>query len=365
LVNNVIDYIILEEREKMNPSLKKGSRGKLVALFAIGAFLLAACSGTTSSTESTSEAEATEASSDIKVAFVSQIEGIPYFAGMKAGGEQAAKDLGITYTHTGPAKADSTEQVKIFDNLIAQGYSAIAVSPLDPTSIANSIKNAQDAGIRVATSDADASSTTREVFVAQASDEGLGSTVMDALATAMGSEGEYGIVSGGADWATGNAWIDAAQKRAASTYPNMKLVGDIRYTSDTAQALQEAQNLMTKFPNLKGIIAVPSTAVPGVSQAVENANMIGKVAVTGFGSPKTAGPFLESGAMTSTVLWDVKALGYLTVWALYQMALGNEFAAENTVPGFDKPVTYDSATKILLLGDPTIFTKDTYKNYDF
>jgi len=348
----------------MRSILKKNNRKSLIAIAAVGVLFLSACSGATTSEESTG-GSTEPAAEEIKVAFVSQIEGIPYFAGMKTGGERAAKDLGITYTHTGPAKADSTEQVRIFDNLVAQGYSAIAVSPLDPTSIANSMSKAQAAGIYVATSDADAPSTTREVFVAQASDEGLGATVTDALATAMGSEGEFGIVSGGADWATGNAWVEAALKRAASTYPNMTLVGDIRYATDTALALQEAQNLMTKFPDLKGIIAVPSTAVPGVSQAVENAGKIGKVSVTGFGSPNTAGPFLESGAMTSTVLWDVEALGYLTVWALYQMAMGNEFAAVNTIPGLDAPVTYDSTTKILLLGEPTIFTKANYKDFDF
>jgi rhamnose transport system substrate-binding protein len=301
----------------------------------------------------------------IKVAFVSQIEGIPYFAGFKAGGDQAAKDLGIVYTHTGPAKVDSTEQIKIFDNLVAQGYNAIAISPLDPTSIANSMDKAKAAGVHVATSDADAPNTVREVFVAQAVDDGLGKTVMDAMATGMKSSGQFGIVSAGADWATGNAWIKAALAQAKAKYPKMQFVGGIRYTSNTAQALQEAQNLMTKYPNLKGIIAVPSTAVPGVGKAIENAKKIGKVVETGFGSPKTAAPFLKSGAMCSTVLWDVKALGYLTVWAMYQLATNKPFAAENTVPGFPKPVQYFPATKMLLLGTPTIFTKLTYMNYDF
>jgi rhamnose transport system substrate-binding protein len=114
----------------------------------------------------------------------------------------------------------------------------------------------------------------------------------------------------------------------------MVFVGGIRHSLDSAEALREAQNLITAFPDLKGIIAVPSTAVPGVAQAVQNADKIGKIAVTGFGSPKTAGPFLKSGAMTSTVLWNVEDLGYLTVWALVQLAEGNKFAASNTVPGF-------------------------------
>jgi rhamnose transport system substrate-binding protein len=301
----------------------------------------------------------------IKIAFISQIEGIPYYVGFKNGGLQAAKDLKITYTHTGPVTIDSAEQVKMVGNFIKQKYSAIVVSPLDPTSIANSLAKAKAAGIHVGTSDADAPKSVREVFVAQADDVELGQAVMGALADPMGGTGEYGIVSAGADWATGNAWINAATKFQAAKFPNMKLVGGIRYTKNTAEALQEAQNLMTQFPNLKGIIAVPSTAVPGVSKAVENANMIGKVSVTGFGSPKTAAPFLESGAMTSTVLWDVTALGYLTVWAMYQIATGKKFLTKNKVPGFKDPVAYNPKTKRLLLGKPVVFTKADYKNYNF
>lgn len=335
-----------------------------VALLASGALLLSGCS--TTSTSSTEAGTTAAASADgVKVAFVSQVEGIPYFNGFKTGGEKAAKDLGISFTQTGPAKADSTEQVKILDGLVAQKYDAIAVSPLDPTSINSSLAAAAEAGVKVATSDADAPDSARQVFVSQASDADLGSTVMDQLAEAVGKSGEYGIVSGSADTATFNNWIAAAQERQESAYPDMKLVGGIRYTTDTAQALQEAQNLMTANPDLKGIIAVPSTAIPGVAQAVQNAGAIGKVAVTGFGSPKTAAEFLESGAMTSTVLWNVEDLGYLTVWALDQLVEGKEFQASNTVSGLDSPVTYDAASKTLLLGKPTVFTKENYADYDF
>lgn len=340
-----------------------------IALAAAAALVLSACTSvpTTSGSPAPagSESAAPAPGGDVKVAFVSQIEGIPYFNGFKAGGERAAKDLGITYTQTGPATTNSAEQVKILDGLVSQQFDAIAVSPLDPTSINSSMAAAAAAGVKMATSDADAPDSAREVFVSQATDAALGGAVMDEIAKAMGETGQFGIVSGGADTATFNNWIDAALARQKEKYPNMELVGGIKYTTDTANALQEAQNLMTAFPEIKGIIAIPSTAIPGVAQAVQNNNAIGKVAVTGFGSPKTAGEFLESGAMTSTVLWDVEALGYLTVWALNQLVEGKSFEASNSIPGLKQPATYDAATKTLLLGEPSVFTKENWAEYDF
>lgn len=337
------------------------NRNRLAASAAIiGALILVGCT-TTPGTGSTGD----NSDGGIRVVMVTQLEGIPYFAGFKAGADAAAADLGISYTQTGPSKVDSAEQVKILDNLVSQGYDAIAVSPLDPTSINTSIKNARADGIAIATSDADAPDSERQVFVSQASDEALGGTVMDALADGMGGSGQFAIVSGSADTATFNNWIAAAQDRLAEKYPDMELVGGVRHALDSAAALTEAQNLITAFPDLKGIIAVPSNAVPGVGQAVTNAGKIGQIAITGFGSPKTAAPFLESGAMTSTVLWDVSKLGYLTVWALNKIAAGEDFDAVNEVKGFDEPVTYDAATKTLLLGTPQVFTKADYADYDF
>lgn len=324
------------------------------------AMALTGCSTTPSSTSS-----GPSSSKKVKVAFVSQIEGIPYFNGFHDGAQREANLLGVSYTQVGPAKVDSAQQVQILDNLVPQGYAAISISPLDPTSINNSIKKAQGAGVKVATSDADAPASSRSVYVSEASDEDLGAAVMDQIAKATGGSGEFGIISGQANVASFNAWINAAKNEQALKWPKMKLVGGIQYTTDTAGALTAAQNLMTSNPNLKGIIAVPSTAVPGVGQAITTAGKIGKVSFTGFGSPQTSGPFLKSGAMSSSVLWNVNDLGALDVWAMDQLVKGIPLKADNIVPGFPDKIKYDSSTKILLLGKPTIFTKDNYSKYNF
>ena len=299
------------------------------------------------------------------MAFIPQIIGIPYYAGFEAGAQKAAAEFGVEFKMSGPATANSAEQLRIFESLVQQGYDAISISPLDPTSINSAITKAREKGVVVTTSDADAVTSDRQVFVSQATDEDLGFTVMDSLAEQMGKKGQFGIVSGAPDTASLDAWAKFIQERAKSEYPDIEFVGGVRNATDSALALKEAQNLMTAFPDIKGIVAVPSTAVPGVSQAVQNAGKAGKVAVIGYGSPKTAGPFIESGVMKETVLWDVPELGYLTVWANQQLVEGKSFKAENTVPGIDRPISYDDATKTLLLGPPKIFDKSNYAQFDY
>jgi rhamnose transport system substrate-binding protein len=203
------------------------------------------------------------------------------------------------------------------------------------------------------------------VFVAQATDEGLGDTIIDEMVKRVGPDAKIGIVSGEATASNLNAWIAVMQKRAKDKYPKLTLLPP-QFAGGTAErAAQLATDLITANPDLKGIIAVASTTCPGVAQAIETAGKIGKVIGTGYCSPNTVRSYLKSGAIGYSVLWDPTALGYLTVWAGKQLIDGKPFAAENQVPGFAKPVTYDDKTKILLLGDPAIFTKDNVDKFNF
>lgn len=300
-----------------------------------------------------------------RIGFIPQIEGIPYYDGFAQGAQAAAEEFGATYEQTGPATVSSPDQLRIFESLVAQGFDAIAISPLDPTSINASINSAVADGTPVLTSDADSADSDRQVFVAQALDQDLGYALMDDLARQVGETGQIGIVNGIPDTASLDAWVDAMLERMESEYPDMELVGGVRNTEDSEDALREAQDLMTAFPDIVGIVGVPSTAVPGVSQAVQNADRAGDIAVIGYGSPNTARPFIESGVMETTVLWNVEDLGYLTVWAAIELIEGRELQASNDVPGFDSPVEYDAETGILLLGPPTIFDASNVDDFDF
>ena len=122
---------------------------------------------------------------------------------------------------------------------------------------------------------------------------------------------------------------------------------------------------MVKNSDLKAIIAVASSNIAGACQAVEQAGKIGQVTVIGYGSPATVKPYMDKGIMKNSILWDAKALGYLTCWAGVQLVNGVEFQAENNVPGFEKPVRFFKDSGILLLGEPLIITPENVNNFDF
>jgi len=155
------------------------------------------------------------------------------------------------------------------------------------------------------------------------------------------------------------------QQRVKEKYPRINLLAP-QFAGGTAQrAFQIATDLMTANPDLKGLIAVASTTCPGVAQAIESAGKGGQVIGTGYGSPNTVRQYLKSGAFGFSVLWNPRDLGYLTVWAGKQLIDGKQFTESNDVPGLSKPVKYDAATKVLLLGPPTVFTKENVDQFKF
>ena len=250
-------------------------------------------------------------------------------------------------------------------NLINQGVGAVAVSVLDASSLAPVVQAAKAKGVKLFTSDSDAPKSGRAVYVAQATDEGLGYTIIDELVKRVGDDAKIGIVSGEATASNLNAWIGLMRQRAKEKYPKLKLLAP-QFAGGTAErAAQIASDMMTANPDLKAIIAVASTTCPGVGQAIETAGKVGKVIGTGYCSSNTARSYIKSGSFGFSVLWDPSALGYLTVWAGKQLIDGKPFAASNTVPGMDHPVSYDAKTGVLLLGEPAVFTKDNVDKFNF
>ena len=300
----------------------------------------------------------------LQIAFIPKLVGIPYFNAMEKGGNQAAKDLGVTFVYTGPTTADSAAQIQIVDNLITKGVDAISVAPDDPAAISPILKKALDKGIKVYTSDTDAPDSVRTVFVDQALADDIGNTTMDELAGAMGGAGEYAIVSCGPTAQNLNAWIEIEKKRQTAKYPQMKLVA-LKYAGeDVQQGISVARDLITAFPNLKGLIGQCSTSAPAVAEAVTQMNKVGRVFATGISVPSLMRKYVKSGAVKSFVLWDPVKLGYLTVWAGQQLVAGKTFQPVNNVPSIGS-VKYLAQDKILLLGPPTVFQAKNVDNFDF
>lgn len=329
---------------------------KVGTIFAVIVMVLAMSLGAASA--------ARPAAKKIVIAFVPKLINIGYFNAMLLGGNNAAKALGVSFDYEGPTTADAALQVKTIKQLIAKHVDAIAVAPDDPAVVAPALQQAEAQGIKTFTADTDAPGTVRRVFVNQALSDQIGASTIDALAGAMGMQGDWAIDSCGPAAQNLNSWIAIEKSRAAKMYPKMHFIGTVYSGEDIAKAVADSKDLITGHPTLKGIIGQCSTSAPGAAKAITDLHKIGKVYATGISVPSLMRPYVKSGAVKSFVLWNPVNLGYLTVWAGVQLVKGIPFKADNMVPGIGH-VVYNAAAKMLILGPPTVFDKSNIDKFSF
>jgi len=254
--------------------------------------VLALCTGLLVGCQQTGDSGGdTGASSDesvIRIAMLPKLKGISYFTSCAQGAEEAAAELdNVELIYNGPTTASADKQAQMIDKWRLQGVDVIAVAPNDPAVISESLSKAREAGITVITWDADALPKDREFFVNQASAKAIGAGMVDIMAKDLGGEsasGEVAIISATATAANQNIWMEHMQNRL-NDYPGLKLVATKYPGEDQNLAFQDSQDLIKKFPGLKGIFGISSVSFPGAAEAVKQSGKTGDILVTGVSTP--------------------------------------------------------------------------------
>lgn len=325
----------------------------------------AASDAATTAAAASSASTASAASKDYKIVVMPKLVGITYFEAARKGVEQAAQDLGVNATFTGPSAADAAEQVSMIQDLISQGVDAIAVSANDAASLTPVLKQAREAGIKILDWDSPAEESVVDLSVKEIDYQQYAEATWDELVKAMGTdEGEYAILTSTLTAGTCNEWIKFGEDYAAQKYPKLKLVTDPVCTNENVQeAYTKTQDLITTYPDLKGIIGFSSPAPIGAGQAVSEAGKQDTISVVGSAMPNDARTYVHEGAIDSVLLWEPAKLGYLTVYLSKYLLDGGQIKdGDMEVPNFG---TITITGKKIIMGKPTIFTADNIDNYDF
>jgi simple sugar transport system substrate-binding protein/rhamnose transport system substrate-binding protein len=290
-----------------------------------------------------------------------KLVGIPYFNASETGAIQAGKDLGINVIYTGPTTADAAEQVRMLEDYISRGVDAICVAPNDAAALTPVLRKAKAAGIKVLDWDTSADPSVVDYSVHQIDDQVFGELYFDELVKVIGPTGDYAIITGGLSAANLNTWIDAGQAYAKTKYPGLNLVTDKVPTDEKQQvAYQKTLDLITAYPTLKGILGYSTPAPIGAAQAVQEKGST--IAVVGSAMPTDSGPYLEDGSLTASLLWDPGKLGYLTVVLANNLLKGQAPTDGQDIPNVGK---IQVNGKNIVMGPPTVFTKENYKQFAF
>ncbi|PRX17479.1 monosaccharide ABC transporter substrate-binding protein (CUT2 family) [Orenia metallireducens] len=266
------------------------------------------------------------AQSEEKVfAVVPKLVSHPYFKLSAEGMEQAAKDLNVDARFVGPQKADAAKQVSTIENLIVQGVSGIAISPVDANAIKPVIKQAMDKGIKVITFDADAPNSERLAYIGTGN-KSAGKKAGEAMAKKLNGKGKVAIMTGQLGAENLNQRIAGFKEGLAGT--DIKVVKVEANGDDMSLALSQAEALLQAY-DLDGIFASSASGAPAAAQALKSKGKVGDVVVIGFDDMPQTLNYIREGVVYATIAQRPDLMGYKSVELLLNLSNGekvdNEF----------------------------------------
>ncbi|HEY5628378.1 MAG TPA: substrate-binding domain-containing protein [Candidatus Limnocylindrales bacterium] len=318
-----------------------------------------------------SVAPASQAAGKVTVGYLPKDIVNQYFAAAKTGVDKAAAELGGTVTQVGPNEAKADLQIPFITDLTTQKVSAIIISADGKDEVAPALKAAMAAGIKVVGFDSSPAVGAYNVFVNQVDFSGVGVNLADwACELAPNCTGDIAILSAAATATNQNAWIDLMKTTLATDkYKGLKLVDTVYGDDDATKSTQQAQALLTKYPNLKVIVAPTTVGILAAAQVVSQAGKSASIKVTGLGFPNDMKPFVKDGTSPVFGLWSVPDLGYLSYVVADKLVKGEITGKEGetfSVKGLngDKPYTIGK-DGVVILGPAFRFDKTNVDQFNF
>ena len=293
--------------------------------------------------------------------------GNPYFDSGNLGAQEAAAELGVEVVYQGSSTPDATEQIQLLNSLIAQQVDGLAVSANDADALVPTGQAAIEAGIPVVSWDASIAPGGRTLHINQATFEGIGRGQVQLGAELAGGEGQIAILSATSTAPNQNEWIKWMEEELSlPEYEGIELVATVYGDDEDEKSYNEALGLMKTYPDLKVIVSPTSVGIAAAGRAVQDADKVGEVLVTGLGLPNQLREYVKSGAIPAFQLWNVVDLGYLTVYALDAVATGQIEGNLGDTFEAGRLGTYTVGEEgEVLLGPPFTFDASNIDDFDF
>ncbi len=305
----------------------------------------------------------------LKIAFLPKQVNNPYFdTSDNKGGKVAVGEFKGQYSQTGPSEASPSAQVSYINTLSQQGTNVIVVSANDKDAICGALNEARQAGAKVVTYDSDTNPSCRDLFINQATAEGIAKSQIKLISDAVGPDGgKIAILSATANATNQNAWI-AMMKTELAKPENAKLqlVATVYGDDDDQKSFAEAQGLLAKYPDLKGIISPTTVGVAAAARYLSGSSYKGKVQLTGLGTPNQMRNYVKDGTCKAFALWNPADLGYLAAYAGGSLASGIISGKEGDKFTAGKLGEFTvRANGEVLLGDPFTFNASNIDQFNF
>ncbi len=230
------------------------------------------------------------------------------------GARAAAEDYGINLTYTGPTESDATQQISMFESLVAAGNDAIVIIAGDSTVWDGPIQDAVDKGVTVVITDSDAPTSARKAYFGVNTAK-LAYDLGSATRELSGDDGDValGVCVLGPESHT----IRAEEVKKAYEGSNVKFTDVYETDLDTTLNYNNWENILISNPDLVAMVGLSAIETTNMGKVAQSANS--DVVMAAYDPGSEALNLLEQGYLDVCAFQNVWLEGYLPVQALARM----------------------------------------------
>jgi len=269
-------------------------------------------------------------SSGISVAMIPKGTTHQFWRSIHAGGDRAAKELGIELIWRGPLREDDREsQVSEVEGFISRGVSGIVLAPLDEAALVGPVNDAMGQKIPVVIFDSGLKGDNYVSFVATDNNKG-GELGGQRLIEAMGGKGNVVLLR----YAEGH---DSTTRReegflaAMKANPSVKVISSNQYVgTDVEEAYKRTESILSSYKkpdgglSVDGIFCANESSCFAAMRVLKDNGWSGKVHFVGFDVSDNLIKGLEDGTIDGLVLQDPVKMGYLAIKTLVSHIKGQQ-----------------------------------------
>lgn len=236
---------------------------------------------------------------------------------------------------------EAAELISILNEMSINGYSGIAVFPIDDTQVKNKINQLVDEGIVVMTFNSRIDGIHDLCFLGQDHVQG-GVAAGGLMGHLLPDGGEVGVIISSTSLSCHQCRLKGFQEKLASRYPDLHIV-DIKENQDRKdEAFKYTLEYCNRYPNLKGIY-ITGGGIGGVGTALDIAGKAGKIKVICHDLVPDTLTLLQNGTVDFAIGQSATNQGYQIIKILFDYIIKKQ-----------KPSSYYIKVPITIATEDTI-----------
>jgi ribose transport system substrate-binding protein len=247
-----------------------------------------------------------------------------FWQSVKAGSEQAAKDLNVDITFEGPeTEAQVDKQMEMLQTAINKKPAAICFAAVDSKAAIPLLEKAKAANIPIIGFDSGVDS---DIPVTTASTDNIAAAAAaaDHMATLIGGSGKVAIIAHDQTSRTGIDRVKGFTDQVKAKYPNITIVSTQYGAGDALKSTDIAKAVIQANPDLKGYFGANEGSMKGVMNGVKESGKEGKIVMIGYDAGKQLKDEVKAGIVAGAISQDPVGIGYKCVDAAVKAMKGEK-----------------------------------------